>query len=130
MKKLDAVLKKKRGLVLGKPVSDSEIAECEQMLSVRFAPDYKECIKQYGALSYYGHELTGIVSTPRLNVVNVTNEEKRVNSGLPDNWYVIEQAGIDGIVIWQSDSGEVFQSYPSGNYKKISDSLAEYIELD
>ena len=130
MKKLDVVLARKKGLLQGKPVSDSAITECEQKLSVKFSDDYKECVRQYGALSYYGHELTGVVSSPRLNVVDVTNEEKKVNSGLPNNWYVIEQTGMDGIVIWQADSGEIFQSFPTGAYKKICNSLAEYIELD
>ena len=130
MKKLDVVLARKKGLLQGKPVSDSAITECEQKLSVKFSDDYKECVRQYGALSYYGHELTGVVSSPRLNVVDVTNEEKKVNSGLPNNWYVIEQTGMDGIVIWQADSGEIFQSSPTAAYKKICNSLAEYIELD
>ena len=130
MKKLDVVLARKKGLLQGKPVSDSAITECEQKLSVKFSDDYKECVRQYGALSYYGHELTGVVSSPRLNVVEVTKEERETNSGLPDNWYVIEQTGMDGIVIWQADSGEIFQSSPTGAYKKICNSLAEYIELD
>ena len=127
MKKLDVVLARKKGLLQGKPVSDSAITECEQKLSVKFSDDYKECVRQYGALSYYGHELSGVVSSPRLNVVEVTKEERETNSGLPDNWYVIEQTGMDGIVIWQTESGEVFQSEYKEAPLKVYGSLVEYI---
>jgi hypothetical protein len=44
------------------------------------------------------------------------------------NLYVVEQANIDGIVIWQSETGEVFQTMPNALPIKISDSLLEYLE--
>ena len=44
-------------------------------------------------------------------------------------WYVLEQANIDGIVLWQDKEGNVYQTMPSSVPKKICGSLAEYIAL-
>lgn len=34
------------------------------------------------------------------------------------SWYVIEEAHIDGIVIWQNELGHVYQTSPFGLPKK------------
>ena len=42
--------------------------------------------------------------------------------------YVIEQTHIDGIVIWQSASGAIFQTILGSKTRKIYESLPKYIE--
>lgn len=45
-----------------------------------------------------------------------------------DTMYVIENTGVDGIMIWQDTKGKIYQTKPESKPKKIVDSLAEYIE--
>ena len=53
---------------------------------------------------------------------------KMKSNKLNENLYVIELLNIDGIVIWQSSDGEVYQTYPNSNPEKIANSLSEYIQ--
>ena len=108
--------------------SNEEITAVENVLGLRFAQDYREYVATFGAASFTGHELTGICKSDRLNVVTVTMEERN-NMVVPADWYVLEQANIDGIVVWQNSAGAVYQTVPNMNPKKLCESLAEYIEL-
>lgn len=42
--------------------------------------------------------------------------------------YAIEQVHIDDIVIWQSESGEVYQTVGDSKPEKIANSIIEYIQ--
>ena len=108
--------------------SPEEITAVENVLGLRFAQDYREYVATFGAASFAGHELTGICKSDRLNVVTVTMEERN-NMVVPADWYVLEQANIDGIVVWQNSAGAIYQTVPNTNPKKLCESLAEYIEL-
>lgn len=121
------VLKEKTMFIGSKGASDTEITEAEQQLSVSFSEEYKHYLSSVGFAIYEDHELTGICKAKRLNVVDVTFSERRITTDIPDDWYVIEQLNIDGIVIWQSSTGEIYQTSPNTEPTKICDSLAEYI---
>lgn len=121
------ILEKKRSFLAKKPVTADEITRCEKELGLKFASDYREYLRRYGEVIYYGHELTGIIPSKRLNVVYVTQEMWEFNPKVPRNYYVIEETNIDGIVIWQNETGKVFQSSPNAGLTKIADSLLEYI---
>ena len=108
--------------------SHEAIRNAEQTLELRFATDYRKYIEAFGVASFAGHELTGICQSKRLSVVAVTQEERN-NTDVPADWYVLEQANIDGIVIWQDGSGVVYQTAPNSKAKKLCQSLAEYIEM-
>lgn len=45
-------------------------------LILKFNKDYKECLMEFGQFSIYDHEFTGITKVLRLNVVEITIEEK------------------------------------------------------
>jgi hypothetical protein len=108
--------------------ADSEqVKKAEQALGLRFSADYREYLSAFGVASFDGHELTGICDFPRLNVVDVTIEQRAFGTDIPADLYVIEQANIDGIVIWQSGTGEVYQSMPNMPPAKWHDSLREYL---
>ena len=108
--------------------SDKNIQNAEITLGLQFAQDYREYVAAFGAASFAGHELTGICKSDRLNVVPVTLEERN-NTAVPSDWYVLEQANIDGIVLWQDRSGTIYQTAPHIKPRKLCRSLAEYIEL-
>ena len=113
----------------GMAKSSEEISRAETVLNLHFAPEYREYLSACGVASADGHEFTGICASPRLNVINVTQEEKAETPDIPADWYVVEQAHIDGIVIWQSATGEIYQTRPGAKPFRLCSSLAEYINL-
>lgn len=129
MKTIVDVLSEKRNFMSLSGASPQDITDAEQTLKVQFADDYIAYVTKFGAASYYGHELTGVCKAKSLDVVGITISEKEFNDVLAD-WYVIEQAHIDGIVFWQASDGKIYQTTPHENAKKICDSLIEYINLD
>lgn len=109
-------------------VADSDILDAENTLALSFFPEYREYLSKYGVCSVEGHEFTGLGTTKRLDVVENTLLERQ-HTVVPTNWYVIEQADIDGIVIWQSSTGEIYQTAPNVEPIKLCDSLSEYLDL-
>ena len=111
-------------------VTEKQIKEAENRLGVKFSKDYKEYLSVFGTASYYGHELTGICADDAsINVVDVTLAERTCFTNIPDEWYVIEQTHMDGIVIWQDEKGCLYKATPK-KVEKICDSLQEYVAAD
>ncbi len=108
---------------------EGEIAKAEKELNVSFAQDYREYLKVAGLACFAGHEFTGLTATERLNVVSVTKEQRSLFGEAASTWYVVEEANIDGIVIWQDAAGAVYQTVPNSRAEKIADSLAEYLGI-
>ena len=108
-------------------VNEELIAHAESELGVTFAKDYREYLAIFGIASADGHEFTGICKSKRLNVVYVTNEERNYYDR-PDDWYVVEDTNIDGIIIWQSSQGDVFLCQGTRSPEKIANSLSEYLK--
>jgi hypothetical protein len=108
-------------------VMSTQITEAEQQLALHFSEEYRDYLAAFGVASVYGHELTGICSFPRLNVVDVTLSERITNPTVPLDWYVVEQAHIDAIIIWQSSNGEVHQTAPNMPPIMLSQSICEYL---
>jgi len=108
--------------------SEEQIVCAENELQTHFAPDYREYLAAYGIASANGHELTGLCSSRRLNVVEVTKTMAAQYSGVPSDWYIIEQANIDGIVIWQSPDASVYQTQIGTDAVLICKGLLEYIK--
>lgn len=120
-------LKSKISLLAGEGVSDTLIADAEKTLNLSFSSEYKEYLKTYGIAAYDGHELTGITKSPRVNVVDVTIDERERKPEIPANLYVIEETGVEEIVIWQSEDGKIFYSAPNQELTQLCDSFAEYV---
>ncbi len=119
------LLKEKDDTFFGKGTSENEIEKAEKKLGLKFNSEYKEYLTEFGTALYDGHELTGLSRSKRINVVDVTLEERKED--FPKDIYVIEQTGMEGIIIWQSTSGEIYYSTPSGELNKYCDSLSEYV---
>lgn len=105
-----------------------DIEKIEEQLGVSFANDYKKIVSTYGFVCVDGHEITGITNAKRLNVYEVTIKEREKVVCDMAGMYVIEQTHIDDIVIWQSTSGEVFQTFFGGNSEKIAEGIIAYIQ--
>lgn len=108
--------------------SEDEIAAAEKSLGTTFAPDYRLYLEEIGLACFDGHELTGITNNARLSVVAVTEQERAANPNVPSSWYVVEQTGFDGIVIWQTPIGEIHQISIRTSGQKPYHSLVEYLQ--
>lgn len=104
-----------------------EIEKAEQTLDTHFADEYRSYVSAFGVASFAGHELTGVCKPRRLNVVEVTLEQRMLNQNIPEDWYVVEEAHIDGIVIWQSPCGDIYQAAADAPGRKIYCSLMDYV---
>lgn len=109
-----------------KDVSSSEIEKAENVLGLRFAHDFRECLNEYGAVSLGCHDFTGFSADANLDIVYVT-EKCRHKNEVSDDLYVIEESNIDGIVVWQDANGVVYKTTPCSNPEKIADSFLDYI---
>lgn len=107
-------------------VSEDRIAEAETDLCLHFSPEYRDYLSNFGRVVLEGHELTGISESKRLSVVNATLAY-RENNTVPDDFYVVEEAGIDGIVIWQNSNGDIFATQHGLGIAKLNNSLLEYL---
>lgn len=120
-------LKNAQDFIGGRGRSDKEIESAEKELGINFAPDYKTYLKEIGLACFDGHELTGICEDPRLDVVHVTKDQ-RENNPESRSLYVIEEANIDGIVIWQDFSGKIYMTEGNLEPKLIANSMTDYIQ--
>ena len=118
---------KKSNFYSEKGASVEMITKAEEALGLRFANDYKEYLQQFGSVSCGGHELTGFSEDANLDVVKVTAKNLESNPNVKMPLYVIEETHIDGIVIWQSESGEVFKAEYKDTPVKIFESFTEYV---
>lgn len=111
----------------GQGVSKNEIKRAENKLKVKFSEEYCVYLKEIGSATVNGHELTTVSEDEELDVVKVTLLEKQRNPDI-GALYVVERTNIDGIIIWQAASGEIYQAMPKGKAVEICDSLVEYLE--
>ncbi len=97
---------------------------------VRFSSDFKDYLSEVGSCIFRSHEIVGIGKNRNTDVVSVTEDARDLNPSVPANLYVIEDTHFDGIIIWQDESGTVWQTYPNAQPKKIADSLLAYLGIE
>ena len=127
MKDIIEIIVSKGEVIHGKEVGEGDIIKAESKLVVNFSDDYRQYIKKFGCMAINGREFTGISKLVNYDVVSITISQRKYNPDVPDNWYVIEQLHIDGIVIWQASTGEIYQTSPNAKPKKICESFVEYV---
>lgn len=109
------------------PADLKQIENAQKVLGVTFAEDYKEYIGKYGVISAKGLELTGIAAVDRLDVVKVTQQERKMNKLMPKDMYVVENTAVDGIVVLQNAEGKIYTITMDGKLEFFSISLADYV---
>lgn len=127
MKSFVKLLKEQSDLYSLAPASEEAVKAAEEELDLKFAKEYKQYLLEFGLASADGHEFTGFAKSKRLNVVEATKELRAKNENIPDGLYLVEALQIDGILIWQSSDGDVYQTVRNGEPEKIADSLSEYL---
>ena len=128
MSKIIEVINSLENLLVLNPASEEDVENIEIELALPLAEEYKEYVLKFGAIMADDIELTGFAKSKNRDVVQVTKREWAANNKIKRNLYEVESLGIEGIIIWQDGSGEMYESRPNHGATKIADSLAEYLE--
>ncbi len=127
MTRIIQAIKSLKDLLPLKSATEIQINDAEKQLGTKFSSEYREYLCEFGAIMADGIELSGIAKSEHRNVVSLTKKEWELNPKIPHTMYVVENAGVDGIIIWQDTNGQIYRSYPGVEPKRIASSLAEYI---
>ena len=103
------------------------IAEAERQLNLSFPEDYREYLLMFGAISFGSTELTGLNIDGYANVVSVTLKEAQRNKSFPKGSIVLENTGIEGLLILQQPDGQVYE-WQNGKKGASFEGLKEYLE--
>ena len=110
-----------------KGCTDEQIKIAEKKLGFSLPTEYVQYVREFGAISFYATEWTGLNVGGRINVVDVTEQERKINSDFPKDCFVIENQGIDGIIIVADVDGKVF-SVQYDKKELICNYISEYLE--
>lgn len=109
-----------------KGVSDQEISVAEQKLGMSFPKTYREILSTFGSVDIGSDEIFGLGVEGYSNVVETTLKERDLVKGELDSYIVIQNLGIDGILIVVDKNDNVYE-YKNGDFKNLLSSTAEYI---
>ena len=107
--------------------SQESVQKAEEILGIKFAPDYREYLLTFGIAISDGHEFTGLSNLDRTNVIKVTIANREVGNEKRKDMYVVEEANIDGIVVWQKEDGTVYTTVFEGEPRLRYKNLLEYV---
>lgn len=120
-------------------VSMKVIVEAQKNLDVEFSAEYVKYLQEIGVFTANGVEFTGIFISKYWNkifttVVDNTIDERKIAKEygytIPNDFYLIHNFGIGGILIWQNTKGEIYQTIRGLSSaelpKKIYDSMNDY----
>ncbi len=128
MKNIVGIIQSYNDYIGREGVTEEKINEAEKELKLKFADEYRTYLLNLGIAYANGHEFTGITELEELSVVAQTLRARMRNPKLPSDIYVIENLGIDDLLIWQNEKGELFQTAYDGLPVKIDVSLEDYIK--
>ena len=121
-------INKIQNLYHAKGCTAKQIDEAQQKLDIIFPNEFIDYVMAFGAISFYATEWMGLNVNGYLNVVDATEQERRLNDNFPSNCFVIENLGIGGLITVVDEGGKVY----SVHYDKkeiICNSLSEYLDL-
>lgn len=105
-----------------------QLKEAQNELGIEFPEEYIDYVKEFGAISFYGTEWTGLNVDDYLNVVEVTKQERELNSAFPADCFVVENQGIDGLIVISDEKGYIY-SLQYDKKKLLCESLSAYLEI-
>lgn len=121
-------IKKVDKLYHAKGCTTSQLKEAQRELGLEFPEEFIDYVKEYGAISFYGTEWTGLNVGGYLNVVEVTKRERELNSAFPTDCFVLENQAIDGLITAVNENGNVF-TIQYDKKTPLCDSISEYLDI-
>ena len=109
-------------------VSKEQIERAEKRLNLKFSEEYKEYLKEFGMISFYGTEWSGLNIDGYFNVVNMTEDEKALNKYFPEKYFAIENLAVDGVIFVSNEEGKIY-SIQYDKKELICNSLSEYLDI-
>lgn len=107
----------------------SQIKAAQKELDLEFPDEFIDYVKEYGVISFYGTEWTGLNVDGYLNVIEATKAERERDNRFPRDCFVLENQTIDGLLVLVNTKGAVF-SYQCGNKPVlICNSISEYLDI-
>lgn len=128
MKKLISEIEKKYKVYRAAGCTADAVIAAEKSLGVRFSEEYRNYVMEYGAISFGPNEFTGLAVDDYIDVVTVTKREKELNQAFPKNSIVIQNLGIEGIIIIQDEDGTIYQMDESGKKKFAANGFVDYLK--
>lgn len=108
--------------------NEEQIVRAEKRLNLKFSKEYKEYIKEFGMISFFATEWSGLNVDGYFNVVNMTEDEKALNETFPEKYFAIENLAVDGIIVISNEEGEIY-SLQYDKKELICSSLSEYLDI-
>ena len=115
------------GVYTANGCSDAQIIDAETKLGIKFPLEFTAYVKEFGAFGFGSIEWAGLNVSKHLNTVDLTLEERKLNSHFPSDMFVLENLGIDGLLICADSDGAVWEI--CGDKKNyVCASLGDYLE--
>lgn len=127
MKEIIERIKEKTKLYHAAGCSVEQIIAAERQLGLRFSDEYRNYVLQYGAISFGAHEFTGLNVDAYIDVIAVTKQEREARDRFPLDCIVVQQLGIEGLILVQDEDGVVYQLDETDQRKYVADSFAAYL---
>lgn len=108
-------------------VSEKEIQQAEEKLGMMFPKTYRDIIKEFGSVEVDSEEIFGLGVEGYLNVVETTLKEREVSQGKLNGYIVLQNIGMEGILIVVDEQDRVFE-YQLGEFRNLLSTTAEYIK--
>ena len=107
--------------------SAEQLTKAEAELGMTFPTEFREYVQKYGAISFYKTEWTGLQVEGYLNVIEATKQERELNPAFPRDCFVLENLGIEGLIVAVDKAGQVWEI--QGEEKQLlCNSLREYLK--
>ncbi|HFI0345089.1 TPA: SMI1/KNR4 family protein [Streptococcus suis] len=127
MSQLLEKIKTVEGLYCGRPASEQEVVEAESKLQLTFPADYKDYLKEYGVISFYGTEWTGLNGDAWTDVIATTLEARSLYTDFPQDKFIFEDLHMDDLLVLSDSTGKVFL-WQNGFEKEIHSSIVSYLD--
>ena len=110
-----------------KKCSLEDVSEAQKKLKLKFSNEYIDYVTNFGVISFYGTEWTGLNVEGYLNVVEATEDERNLHNDFPKDCFVIENLQIEDAVVISDEEGKIYE-YFNGTKKLICENLLEYLK--
>lgn len=108
-------------------VDEEVIQAAEQELAMKIPKTYRDILAEFGSIEIGAEEIFGLGVEGYLNVVETTLEERKLAKGDLDNYIVIQNLSIGGLLIVVDENDNVYE-YANGSFKNLLCTTADYIE--
>lgn len=108
--------------------TQTDVKESEEKLGLKLSSQYIDYVMNFGCISFDAVEWTGLNIKGRLNVVEATENERKLNQYFPSKAIVLEDIGIDEKVV-AVDEKNVVYLIQKDKVTPVADSLVEYLDF-